>query len=361
MTDAPWKDRVLVIAEVGSNWRIGPDRDANYRAALDLIRAAADAGVNAVKFQVFTADRIYAPNAGAADYLSDQRSMAKLLREIELPKEWIPQLAAKCDEYDIDFLASAFSAEEYDLIDPFVRVHKIASYEITDLPLIRHVGKKGKPVVLSTGCATNTHIADAILALGSDEWNSQCDRMPHLSVPVVVMHCVGAYPAPPDQANMAALDRSRVGSMNPIIYTAFGLSDHTSDPITAPVMAIALGARVIEKHFTLGRHLPGPDHAFAVEPDELRRMVEAIRLAEMMLGDGVKRVQPCEEELCRFAQRSLQAARDIAKGEVLKYGDNFAMLRPGKNKRGGDAFEIAKLNGTPAHRSYIVGEGVRCE
>jgi sialic acid synthase SpsE len=299
--------RCYVIAEAGSN------HNGDWQSALRLVEIAADAGADAVKFQLFRAERLYPRGAGQADYLGDPEDIYDIVERMELPEEWLPRLAAACASRGVDFLVSAFDEASVDAIDPFVPLHKVASYELTHEPLLRRVGEKAKPVLLSTGGAAVGEIGPAVEALeqaGAPE--------------VVVLQCTAAYPARLEALNVAA-----VASIRERFGVRTGLSDHSSDPAIAPVLAVGYGAVVIEKHFTLDRTLPGPDHRFALDPAGLARMVEAVRGAELARGSAEKEVHPDEEELRSFARRSVFAVRDLAPGELLDEGA-IAVLRAGK-------------------------------
>jgi N-acetylneuraminate synthase len=327
-----------VIAEAGSN------HNGDLELALRLIRVAADAGADAVKFQLFRAAKLYPREAGSADYLRDDEDIYDIVERMELPLEWLPQLAAAADEAGIDFIVSPFDEESADAVDPYVSAFKLASYELTHHPLLRHIAAKGKPLVVSTGAADLAEVGEA-LEVARGEGNEQ----------VVVLQCTAAYPAAIEALNLGALAtlRSELGLQ-------VGLSDHSSDPVIAPVMAVALGASVIEKHFTLDRTLPGPDHKFALEPEELARMVAAIREAEKALGSGRKEVLPDEQELREFARRSVFAVRDIPAGSELEAG-NVAVLRTGKREHGADPADLGRLLGRRVRRPIEANAPIRWE
>jgi sialic acid synthase SpsE len=295
-----------VIAEAGSN------HDGSLDQAYALIDAAADARADAVKFQVFRADRLYPKNAGVSEYLQLDRPIYDIVAELELPYEWLPLLVERCRARGILFLASAFDEESADLVDPFVDAFKIASYEMTQIPLLRHIASKGKPVIVSTGTADLAEVrtsVDAFRATGNED--------------LVLLQCTAAYPAPIESLNVRAIPTLKAAFGVPV-----GLSDHSRDPVVAPVAAVAVGANVLEKHFTLSNELPGPDHRFAVEPGELRLLVEKVRAAEAALGSGDKVVDPVERELRSFARRSIFTARDIRAGEQFSR-ENLVILRNG--------------------------------
>ena len=335
----------FVIGEAGSNWRMGtPDRD--LKMGLELIDIAAEAGCDAVKFQVYRPETVYVPNAGKSDYLSHNgitEPITEVFRDLSMPYEMIPELAEHCRRRGVIFMATAFSVADARAVDPHTPVHKIASYEISHVRLLQCLAATGKPLVMSTGACDPDDIE---IALGC--WRRAGGRS------VCLMQCTARYPAEPDSLNLLAMPTlaERFG-------TVVGLSDHSRDPILAPTMAVALGARVIEKHYTLSNRLPGPDHAFAVEPDELRAMVRAIRDAEQARGHGVKEVLPAERELRDFARRGLQATQTLEPGTAFKEGVNFDILRPGKQRLGAHPQLIDQVQGRAATRRIEIGDGIR--
>jgi sialic acid synthase SpsE len=302
---------VYVIAEAGSNH----DRDLDQ--AKRLVDVAAAAGADAVKFQTFTSDRIVAETRTRAAYLDailpPDETMATLFRKLELPYEWHAILKEHAESAGLDFISSAFDEMAVDLLHGLdVKVYKVATYELWHLPLIRYIARLGRPIICATGMASIGEVADAVRAV-DDEGN--LDNL-------ILLHCTVNYPPPFADLNLRAMATMRTAFRVPV-----GYSDHTPG-WTAPVVATALGAAVIEKHFTTSRDRPGPDHRFALEPDELAAMIRAIRDAQAALGDGVKRMAPAEADLYVTARRSLHAARDIEPGEVLDR-DAIAILRPG--------------------------------
>lgn len=336
---------VFVVAEAGSNWRAGELGGDDDRAR-GLIDAAAAAGCDAVKFQVFRAETIYAPGAGPSDYLSAagiREDALELLRGLEMPYEMLGELAGHARERGLEFMASAFSVADARAVDPHVTVHKVASSELNHLRLLKFLTATGKPLLLSTGAATYADVQRAL-----DFVRAASDA------PVALLQCTAAYPAPPEAMNLLAIPK-----LAEIFGAVVGLSDHSADPVAAPAAAVALGAKVIEKHFTLDHGLPGPDHAFAVEPDGLAAMTRAIRLVEKMRGSGEKEVQAAEEELLHYSQRGIQATRDVAAGDVLREAENIDILRPGKNRKGLNPFYIDAVNGRRATRDIPAGDGIR--
>jgi sialic acid synthase SpsE len=290
---------VYVIAEAGSN------HNRDLAIAKQLVDAAVDAGADAVKFQTYSGNRIYSrrtPPIASLQAVSDKPA-AELLEEISLPRHWQPELAAYAAERGIDFFSTPFDHEAVDELDQIgVPVFKIASFEIGDLPLIRCAAATGRPMIISTGMATLGEIEEALDAAAEEG----AER-------VALLQCTSIYPAPPRLINLRAIATLQVAFHVPI-----GLSDHTTG-ISVPVAAVATGATIIEKHFTLDRSMVGPDHPFSLEPDELSAMVAGIRDVEAALGDGIKRGPSPEEreEAYVVGRRSLVVTRDLAAGTVL--------------------------------------------
>ncbi len=301
---------VYVIAEAGSNH----DRDLDQ--ARRLIDVAAEAGADAVKFQTFTSERIVAETKTRARYLDailpPEETMASLFRKLELPYEWHATLKEHAQAAGLDFISSPFDEQAVDLLQSLdVKVFKVATYELWHLPLIRYIARLGKPMICSTGMANIGEVQEAVSTVAAA-------GNPNL----ILLHCTVNYPPPFSDLNLRAIDTMRRAFGVPV-----GYSDHTPG-WTAPVVATALGAAVIEKHFTISRDLPGPDHRFALEPAELAAMVRAIRDTEASLGDGIKRMGAAEADLYATARRSLHAARTIEAGETIA-ADMIAVLRPG--------------------------------
>ncbi len=336
---------VFIIAEAGSNWKAGSP-SADWKRACALIDAAKFAGADAVKFQTFRADSVYVPNAGASGYLSKRgigESIVDLFKSLAMPYQMVPKLATYCRKQRIEFMSSFFSAQDFAAINPWVGRHKIASYEITHLRLLELAAKSGKPLILSTGACAYKDI----------DWAVSCYKKMG-GKNLTLLQCTAKYPAPFETLNLRVI---------PNLFERYnlrvGFSDHSIDPVVAPVAAVALGATVIEKHFTLNRKLKGPDHAFAIEPLELKQMVSAVRDAQKVRGDGKKEVLPSEEELYLYAQRAVQAVNDIAIGEPLKENKNIAILRAGSQKKGMHPRWITRAEGRKAKRHIPLGDGIR--
>ena len=239
-------------------------------------------------------------------------------------------------------MSTPFSVSDAEVINPFVRIHKIASYEISHIRLIEYVAHTGKPLILSTGACDYEDI----------EWAMNC-FYDSGGKDISLLQATARYPAEIGTLNLKVIpnliDRYKV----PV-----GLSDHSRNPILAPICAVALGAKIIEKHFTIHNRLPGPDHHFAVTPPELAAMVQAIRDAEESLGNSVKTIQESEVELKRFARRSIQSIRSVKKGDKLEEGVNLDILRPGNKSQGLHPKHISEINDKRFTRDIDIGEGI---
>jgi N-acetylneuraminate synthase len=335
---------VFVIAEAGSNWRVG-SLDRDRQMSRTLIRIAVDAGADAVKFQTFRARDTYAKDAGPSDYLAElgiDRSINAIFEDLEMPYEMIGELAEYCREQGIEFMSTPFSVSDAEAVDPHVARHKVASYEINHVRLLRALAATGKPLIVSTGAASEEDIAFGVETLRDAGARD-----------LTLLQCTARYPAPLESLNLRVIPwlSERFG-------VAAGLSDHSRDPIVGPTAAVALGARVVEKHFTVDNRLPGPDHAFAIEPEELVAMVRSVRATEQVLGDDMKSIQSHEAELRRFAVRAIQAVTDIAVGEPLVEGLNIDVLRPGRRAAGMHPRYLDSLIDRRAGRAIAAGDGV---
>lgn len=334
----------FIIAEAGSNWKCGKF-DEDLQRAKDLIKVASKAGADAVKFQTYKAETVYVPDAGKSEYLSEhgiKQNINEIIEHLSMPYEMIPKLAEICKEENILFMSTPFSVEDAKQIDKFVQIHKVASFEINHLHLLEFLASTKKPIIISTGASTYDEIDFAINLL-KEKGNDK----------ISLLQCTSKYPAPIEALNLSVIPKMKERYSIPV-----GLSDHSLDPIIAPIMMVGLGGTIIEKHFTLDRNLPGPDHSFALIPEELNYMVKSIRNAERAKGTGEKKVLKEELELQRFAKRSLQAIKNISKGEVLRKGENFDLLRPGNKSRGLDARFLGKVNGKKAVKNIKAGEGI---
>jgi N-acetylneuraminate synthase/N,N'-diacetyllegionaminate synthase len=299
---------VFIIAEAGSN------HDRKLAQAKKLVDVAASAGADAVKFQTFSADKIVARIGPKAEYMekvSEKESVYEIFKRIELPREWHQELMEYADKRGLIFLSSPFDEEAVDLLDELgVPAFKVASGELTNLPLVKYMARKGKPLIVSTGAATMEEVKEVVSVVRSTG-----------NKKIVLLHCVANYPAAPEDANLLAMSALKQKFKLPV-----GYSDHTLG-ITAPLAAAALGAVMIEKHFTLSRKLPGPDHFYAIEPNELKTMVVGIRAVEKLRGVPIKRPVKAEEESRKLGRRSIFAKIDIPAGVIIKR-EMLVILRP---------------------------------
>lgn len=337
--------KVFIIAEAGSNWRMGTAK-RDMEMAKRLIDVAVEAGADAVKFQTYRPETVYVENAGESSYLAQAgilESIRAIFTDLAMPYEMIPQLHEYCQAQRIEFMSSSFSPADFAAVDPYVKRHKLASYEITHLRLLELAGRSGKPLILSTGAAVEEEI----------QWAVDTFRQ-NGGTELTLLQCTCQYPAEPASANLRVLPwlKERFG-------VTVGLSDHTRHPLYGPLAAVALGARVIEKHHTLDNRLPGPDHAFAITAHELKELVVGVREVEKMLGNGQKSVSSTEQELHQFAQRGIQALHTIESGTPFSEGHNVAILRPGKQPKGIHSKYIVQLEGKRATRRILAGTGIQ--
>lgn len=333
---------VLIIAEAGSNWRMG-----NYRndliMAKRMIALAADAKADVVKFQVFRPETIYVKNAGNLEAYGIEESMQYLFADIMMPYEMIAVLHEACQKACIGFMATAFSPADFAAVDPFVERHKIASYELNYPQLLTLAAKSKKPLLLSTGASTEEEISWAVKTFYQQGGQD-----------LTLLQCTACYPALPESMNLGILPW-----LKQRYQVQVGLSDHSENPILAAVIAVGLGAKVIEKHFTLDKLLPGPDHPFAITPKELKELVQAVRQAEQMKTGYVKEIHPCEMQLRTFARRGIQAIQAIPSGGIFREGENIAILRPGQQPLGMHPKFVPQIEGKKATRNIPLGHGIQ--
>lgn len=278
----------FVIAEAGVN------HNGDVKLAEQLIDVAKISGADAVKFQTFKADKL----------VGRKEPQYEMLKKLELSDSAFGHLARYAKEKKITFLSTPFDEESVDLLDDLgVPMFKIASGEITNAPLLRHIARKGKPVILSTGMATLREVSDALEVVGEEGIEA-----------ITLLHCVSAYPAKPEDMNLQVMVM-----LEKVFQYPVGLSDHSLG-IVVPIAAAALGAVMIEKHFTLDGKMKGPDHCTSISPIELGWMVQAIRIAEKSLGDGRKRMSKDERANQKVSRRSIVANQDISAGTIISEG-----------------------------------------
>ncbi len=293
----------FVVAEVGIN------HNGKLELAIEMVKAAAEAGADAVKFQAIRADKLLAPRGAGLNHVGG--SVHDFFRSVELTTDQFSRIREVCRAAGIGFIVTPFDEGVADeLKTAGVDAFKIASGDITHLPLLRHVALKRRPLILSTGASTLTEIDTALSAIRQSS-----------DVPVVLLHCVSAYPAAAQDMNLRAIQ-----VMSGRFALPVGLSDHTRG-IHLALAAVALGAVMIEKHFTISRGLPGPDQTLSVEPLELTKLVACAREVHLALGDGKKVPRTAEREARSQGRRALYTIRDVEAGRALELGD-IAVLRP---------------------------------
>ena len=324
-------DRVFIIAEAGVN------HNGSLETAKALVLAAAEAGADAVKFQTFTADSLVLRNAEKAEYQKRtsgaMESQYEMLRRLELSRSDHEVLLEECQRHGIRFCSTAFDFESIRFLDSLdVPFMKVPSGEITNLPYLRMVNSCRRPVILSTGMSTMEEISAALDVM------TDCD--------VTLLHCTTEYPCPYESVNLRAMVSMKEKFSRPV-----GYSDHTRG-LEVPVAAVALGASVIEKHFTLSRDMKGPDHKASLEPEELKAMVTSIRNVERSLGSGNKEPDPVEIKNIAVARKSIVAKRAIRKGEIFSE-DNLTTMRPGL---GISPMLWDDIIGSSAEHDYFMGD-----
>jgi len=327
----------FIVAEAGVN------HNGKISLAKKLIDAAKGADADAVKFQAFKAERIVAKTAEKAKYqkVAGEGSQYNMLKKLELSENGFKELANYAKKKKILFLATPFDGESVDLLEKLgVPAFKVASGEIINFPLLRHMAKKRKPILLSTGMSTLQEVKEALEVLGRGGARD-----------IVLLHCVSTYPTKIEEINLRA-----VGTLKREFKLPVGLSDHTLS-LAVPIAAAALGAAVIEKHFTLDRKLLGPDHKASLEPGELREMVARIREVEKALGNGIKRPTKSEETIKKAVRRSIVARAYIPKGTVIAEG-MLDIKRPGT---GLEPKYLKKVVGKRAKKDIKVDEPITFE
>ena len=304
-------ERTLIIAEIGVN------HNGDLQLAKKLIHEASAAGADIVKFQTFKTQNSISQSAPLAEYqmknVPDARSQLEMVSSLELSESDHSTLNEFALQNGIEIFSTAFDLESLDFLDQFnFKYIKIASGEVTNLPLLRAIGRKRKKVILSTGMCSLEDIESALNSLESEGLQRK---------DITILHCTTEYPAPIDEVNLQAIE-----TLRKYFGTSVGYSDHTIG-IAIPIAAVSLGAKIIEKHLTLDRSMPGPDHSASIEPNEFAAMVTAIRQVEDAMGDGVKRVTESEKKNLMVARKSLVASRKIKRGDLFTT-DNITAKRP---------------------------------
>ena len=328
--------KTLIIAEAGVN------HNGELSLAKRLIDVAADAEADLIKFQTFSAKNIVTRSVLKADYQYEStdkdESQYAMLEKLELTEEMHRELVKYSQQRGIGFFSTGFDIDSVNMLIRLGQVRfKVPSGEITNLPLLRHIGKQNKEVILSTGMSDLGEVGNAIKTL-EDAGTTRSK--------ITALHCTTAYPAPMDDVNLSAML-----SIQKAFGVSVGYSDH-SEGIEVAIAAVALGAKVIEKHFTLDNTLPGPDHKASLEPDDLKKMITAIRNIELALGDGVKKIMPSELKNRQVARQSIVAKANIKKGEALSE-TNITTKRAGS---GISPMRWDQIIGSKSKRDYLIDE-----
>lgn len=327
-------EKVFVIAEAGVN------HNGDIETAKKLIDAACSAGADAVKFQTFKSERLVCRTAKKADYqletTEQSETQYEMLKKLELTEEMHKELIEYCEKKKVMFLSTPFDIESINLLSELgMQIFKIPSGEITDLPYLREIARQRKKVILSTGMSNMEEVKAAVEVLkknGSDD--------------ITLLHCNSQYPTPVSDVNLLAMVKMQEAFGLPV-----GYSDHTQG-IEIPIAATALGAAVIEKHFTLDKNMEGPDHKASLEPYELKQMVEGIRKIELAIGNGMKQMTESEKTNIDIVRKSIVAAADIQEGEIFTE-KNLTTKRPGN---GISPMRWDEIIGTTANRNYEADE-----
>lgn len=328
--------KIFIIAEAGVN------HNGSLELAKKLVDVAAEAGADAVKFQTFKADKLVSRNAKKAEYQQQttaaDETQYEMIKKLELDENAHRELIRHCKEKQIMFLSTPFDHDSIELLSSFgMPIFKIPSGEITNLPYLQRIGHLGKEVILSTGMADLGEVEDAL------------DVLMQEGVPkdkITVLHATTEYPCPIDEVNLRAMQTIRQA-----LGVKVGYSDHTQG-IEVPIAAVAMGACVIEKHFTLDRTMEGPDHKASLEPQELKAMVQAIRHVTQSLGDGIKKPSKSEAKNIAIARKSIVAAKQIKAGEIFSE-DNITIKRPGN---GINPMRWDEVMGRTAPRDFAANE-----
>ena len=330
--------KTFIIAEAGDN------HNGSRELAFRLIDKAVEAGADCVKFQTFITEEIISKRAEKAEYqkaaTGSDESQYQMVKKLELSFEQFRELQKYAEERDITFISTPFDIPSVEFLDSInIPCFKIPSGEITNLPYLIKIAETGRDVIMSTGMAELNEIESAINILRE-----------HGSGDISLLHCNTEYPTPYEDVNLRAMLTLKVK-----FGVRVGYSDHTQG-IEVPIAAVALGAEIIEKHFTLDHNMEGPDHKASLEPDELKQMVDGIRKTEKALGNGIKTASPSEKKNIQIARKSIVARRDIKKGEILTE-ENLAVKRPGNGISPMRWYEVI---GTKAIRDFSEDEMIEC-
>lgn len=319
----------FIIAEAGIN------HNGDVKIAKKMIEVAKEAGADAIKFQTFKAENLVTKYARMARYQKNntkrKEKQIEMMKKFEMRYEDFEELKEYCDKKEIMFLSTPHSFDAIDFLEKLIPAYKIGSGDLTNLSFLKKIAEKEKPIILSTGMANLGEIEEAVETIknnGNEE--------------IVLLHCISSYPAKVEDVNLKAIQTLKQSFKLPV-----GFSDHTLSTVI-PAVAVAMGACVIEKHFTLNKNMEGPDHKASLEPEELKEMIKNIRIVEKAMGDGIKKPTPEEEEIKKVVRKSVVAKTDIPKGSIISW-EMLEIKRPGT---GIPPKYIEKIVGAKA-REYI--------
>lgn len=327
----------FIIIEIGSNY------NKDFVTAKKMIDMIKKSGADAVKFQIFKEKKLYVKDAGQVDYLKKNIVINELVKRAEVADKFHKRLFDYCKKVGLIYLCTPTDEDVADYLEHLgVVAYKIASYDLTNHFLLQYIAKKNKPMILSTGAGNFSDVEDAVKVIKRTGNHK-----------IILLQCVAQYPAEYKYTNLytMALYEKKFG------FPA-GISDHSFDPFIVPYAAVAMGAKLVEKHFTLDRRQEGPDHAFAIEPDELFRMVDGIRKIELAKGSDQKKVSAGEKELRKFAYRSVFTVANISKGDIITRNNSY-ILRPGKRQPGIDAKFYSKVLGATASKDIKSNQAIK--
>jgi N,N'-diacetyllegionaminate synthase len=299
----------FIIAEAGVN------HNGSIKLAKKMVNLAKKIGADAIKFQTFKSENLVSKNIKIANYqknnICKKENQLKVLKKLELDYKDFIEIKKYCDKKKIIFLSTPHTDDAIDFLEPLVPAYKIASGDLTNLPFLEKVAKKKKPIILSTGMGNLKEVKEAVKTIKKSGNNK-----------IILLHCTTSYPCPLEDVNLRAMLTLKKEFNLPV-----GYSDHTLG-ILVPIIAVAMGAKIIEKHFTLNKSLPGPDHKASLEPKEFKEMVKSIREVEKALGSGIKKPTKSEEKIKKVVRKSIIAKIDIPKGEKIRE-EMLIIKRPG--------------------------------
>lgn len=334
---------IFVIAEAGSNWKKGSYQE-DVKRAKELINVAVLAGADAIKFQTYNPKTVYVPNAGKSKYLIKSgidKNVFEIFQEYSMSYKMLKELAKICKKKKIIFMSTPFSVEDAKEVNKYTKIHKVAAFEINHIRLLEYLATTKKPIILSTGASNFSDIDFAIKLLKKKGVKRIC-----------LLQTTSKYPAPINSLNLKVIDQ-----LKKRYQVSVGLSDHSTNPVLAPILAIGLGATIIEKHFTLNKKSKGPDHASSIEPSELKILTEGA-LAIFKARGKSKKIHQKEKQIIKWARESVVSLKEIKKGEKFtRY--NTSVKRPAPNSKEIPAKFFNKVLGKKAKSKILINKKLK--